>query len=272
MTKDFNKYFFKNVMDRTKRNKLIAREGLILLGNVSLGLLIVGLNILYNTLYIRNYVNTPEENSLGFQIISYAQYGLVNQIGFIVLCGGYPFYLILRFVYRIVKRWERKPMESVLKNKTNITKMKLEFVRRFLAFIIDTVFIVIIDLIVFTLLLEIFKPSGINFDDFTDQGKDLLFLFNTLRQLFIAYLYFWLIPKKVGNTFGRRILNIHEKYSFLEILRRLLSPTKHTTIKVDRVLRVVVMNGMWVCPSCKEKNLEIYDVCGNCEQEIIKNS
>ena len=43
------------------------------------------------------------------------------------------------------------------------------------------------------------------------EGRDILYIVRFLFLVFIAYVYFRVIPKKIGNTFGRKMLKIPPK-------------------------------------------------------------
>jgi uncharacterized protein (DUF486 family) len=82
----------------SKIKKIIAREGLVIVGITLFGLLIIGINFLCNTIYVKSYVNTPEENRVGWQVISYANYDTINRIGTLIILFGYPFYWLICFI------------------------------------------------------------------------------------------------------------------------------------------------------------------------------
>ncbi len=64
-----------------KLKKMIAREGLVLIGIVVFGLFVIAINTLCNAIFVKNYVYSPEEKSLGLQIISYAHHDTINTVG-----------------------------------------------------------------------------------------------------------------------------------------------------------------------------------------------
>ena len=86
-----------------QRKKILAREGLIIIAILVFGALIIGINILCNNIFVKHYVNTPQENAVGWQIISYAHYDLINRLGFMILLLGYPLYLIIRFIFWAIR-------------------------------------------------------------------------------------------------------------------------------------------------------------------------
>jgi len=92
--------------DKTK--KIIAREGLIIVGITLFGLLIIGINFLCNTIYVKSYVNTPEENRVGWQLISYANYDTINRIGTLIILFGYPLYWLICFIAWAVRTLKSK--------------------------------------------------------------------------------------------------------------------------------------------------------------------
>ncbi len=88
--------------------KIIAREGLVILGIIFLGLCIIGINTLCNAIFVNTYINTPEENKIGWQVISYAHYDDINVFGILIICLGFPIYLIIRFIIWAIKTLKEK--------------------------------------------------------------------------------------------------------------------------------------------------------------------
>ncbi len=41
-------------------------------------------------------------------------------------------------------------------------------------------------------------------------------------------------------------------------------------LKKDHVLKVFIKDSIWICPSCSDRNRDIYDVCWKCGQEVDK--
>lgn len=85
-------------MDKKKTRQIIAREGLIISGIISLGLLIIGINMVANSIFVKTYMYIPLENKLDFKIISYANYDNINVLGYTISLFGYPLYLLIRFI------------------------------------------------------------------------------------------------------------------------------------------------------------------------------
>jgi len=127
------------------------------------------------------------------------------------------------------------------------------------AFLIDIVFATIFGL-VFELIL--FVLFGINFASVGGFIIDLAWV----------YIYFKGIPKYLGNTPGRLLFGIKDRYYLF------WSPWKKKStdefpqkeLSVAKELKVIVHDGKWTCPSCNEPNLEFHDSCDNCGQEMEK--
>ncbi|OGW78841.1 MAG: hypothetical protein A3I73_00875 [Omnitrophica bacterium RIFCSPLOWO2_02_FULL_45_16] len=99
----------KELLDITpKLKKLVAGEGLVIIGIILLGLFVIGTNYLCNAIFVKNYINTPEQNKVGLQIIAYAHYDAINAFGFLIICFGYPIYLIIRFITWAVRTIKEK--------------------------------------------------------------------------------------------------------------------------------------------------------------------
>ena len=90
-------------------------------------------------------------------------------------------------------------------------------------------------------------------------------------------LYLSLTNKLLGNTLGRKILGVKEKYSMkYSICSHVIrSKTEEVSfpderLKKNSILEVEPKDGFWDCPSCGARSLEIYDVCKKCGQEVSK--
>lgn len=148
--------------------------------------------------------------------------------------------------------------------------------KRVLAFILDLIIMIIIASIISSILgiiiYSFFKTFGLYASELSDEIKSATQIADFIFKTFIIILYFWWVPKKIGNTFGRKILRIQDKFNLFwtwPFLRRLDDfPKKH--LKKDAILKVIPENGRWTCPSCNEANLEAYDVCSECGQEVEK--
>lgn len=108
--------------DKTKR--VIAREGLIILGIIGIGILIIFLSSIYppspvpiktdietgrpSTLTPKQFEKAKQEGFVVDKIVSFEQRrlkencdkarGNLSLIGFLVLVAGYPLYLLIRFI------------------------------------------------------------------------------------------------------------------------------------------------------------------------------
>ncbi len=145
--------------------------------------------------------------------------------------------------------------------------------KKFLAFILDLIIMVIIASIIVSILgiiiYSLFKIFGLYAGELSDETKSAIEIMDFIFKALIVLLYFWWIPKKIGNTFGRKLLKIKDKFNIFwtwPFLREKDSPQKH--LRKIGTLKVISKDGYWICPSCNEKNKEIQDVCSNCGQEI----
>jgi hypothetical protein len=85
----------------------------------------------------------------------------------------------------------------------------------------------------------------------------------------------------IGNTFGRKIFKIKDRYTALVVSpiihlinkldeRKKVFPAQH--LKKDEVIKVAIKDEKWFCPSCNESNKGLQDVCSNCGQEVEKKN
>lgn len=128
--------------------------------------------------------------------------------------------------------------------------------KKIVAFFIDVILFVILFI---PLLIFIYKCSSI-----LGVSKSAHGWVENIFIIGIFYLYFYFIPKRMGNSFGRKILKIPKStWRF-----PLKSVAKSEELSKKEYPKVVPSDGYWACPSCKEKNKELQDVCSNCGQEI----
>jgi hypothetical protein len=142
--------------------------------------------------------------------------------------------------------------------------------KKFLAFVLDIIIaypLILISQFVIIILLSPFVANA-----YLDLVKGILDI-----SLFI--IYFFYLPTLIGNTFGRKIFKIKDRYTALVVSpvihlinklneRKEVFPAGH--LKKDGVFNVEVKHGQWICPSCNENNKALHDVCSNCGQEIEK--
>jgi hypothetical protein len=86
-------------------------------------------------------------------------------------------------------------------------------------------------------------------------GKETAVLSEGPLSLVSMFIFFGLVSKKFHNRMSKRISD--DEF-----------PQK--TLSVAKELKVIVRDGRWMCPSCNEPSLEIYDTCNNCGQGIEK--
>ena len=80
-------------------------------------------------------------------------------------------------------------------------------------------------------------------------GKETAMLSEGPLSLVSMFIFFGLVSKKFRNRMSKGISD--DEF-----------PQK--TLSVAKELRVIVCDGRWMCPSCNEPSLEIYDTRGNC--------
>jgi len=109
-------------------------------------------------------------------------------------------------------------------------------------------------------------------------GKEFALKFESLTDLVVRILlllvYFFFLPKQIGNSIGRKILRIEDRFDLFwtwPFFRSKEKDCPRKDLRKDGILKVAPANGKWICPSCKESSLESYDVCSNCGQEVSKD-
>ena len=143
------------------------------------------------------------------------------------------------------------------KGENNLTNL-FRRILKIAAFVIDIIIVLILEfLIVF-----IFWMFGVS--------KSIIVGIEILSKIPILIAYFYFTPKKFGNTFGRKILKIEDKFDLFWTWSFLRNRDKFpaSNLKQAEILKVIAIDGYWTCPSCKERNKELQDVCSNCGQEI----
>lgn len=143
-------------------------------------------------------------------------------------------------------------------------KRSILLIKKIAAFIIDICIFILLIFICYMALFLFYRIS----------------IIEKIIDILMFVFYFYLTPKLFGNTLGRKLLRINDKFTmrwhWAGNLQRKAEeqcwgfPNKH--FKKDVILKVSVQNGCWNCPSCNDTNQEIYDVCGNCGQEVEKNN
>jgi hypothetical protein len=92
--------------------RVIAREGLIVLGIILIGIAIVLINNVRNDIFQRNYqlplLEKPIRVSELPTIPSAPYYKQINNFGDLTLLFGYPFYILIRFVIWAVRTMRDK--------------------------------------------------------------------------------------------------------------------------------------------------------------------
>jgi len=91
-------------MDKKKIKRIIAREGLIILSIISLGLLLISTPYIF--LGIENFINIifrPSSGRLLGWVSEPLYIRIPRNIGILLLYLGYPFYLIIRFILWAIK-------------------------------------------------------------------------------------------------------------------------------------------------------------------------
>lgn len=146
------------------------------------------------------------------------------------------------------------------------------WIKKILAFVLDLVGMIILAYILVLVLSLImgFLVHGVPYSELNDDFKTILGFISFLFKVVVIWLYFWMIPKKIGNTFGRKLLKIEDKINIFWMWSFLRNRDKFPAqqLKKNEILKVFPKDGYWICPSCKEKNKELQDACSNCGQEI----
>ena len=88
-----------------KIKKIIAREGLVVIGLILFGLVIVGINMMCNAIFVKINTGKPTPS---FIPDNYTNYDIINRFGFIVTIFGYPIYLVVKFIIWAVKVLKQK--------------------------------------------------------------------------------------------------------------------------------------------------------------------
>jgi len=106
---------------------------------------------------------------------------------------------------------------------------------------------------------------------------DTVFKLERPIEIILLIVYFFGIPKLIGGTFGYKIMRIKVPYSYLSYISPFSGWSQKQKykfpkqdLKKDEIIKIVVEDGRWICPSCNEPSNEVYDVCSNCGQEIEK--
>jgi len=150
-----------------------------------------------------------------------------------------------------------------------IKKIMITWGKKALAFILDF-FIVnfITNIVSIVILFGIERFWG-------QQGVNIFVEFHVSQVILTLVLlwYFFYVYQRQGISIGGKVVGV--KYDFFwpwgsreNRCKRYLSPAER--LKKDTILNVNVKDGRWVCPSCNEPNLGIYDACSNCGQEVEK--
>lgn len=149
----------------------------------------------------------------------------------------------------------------------NRKRLIVAWVKNIVAFVIDLFIAVLFTFAIEIVLVILLMPFI---------AKGYLVKIERVLDVPILLLYFYLYPRLFGNTLGRKILRIQDKFNiFWSPLNRLdrkynKFPAKH--LKKEEILKVSVRDGHWICPSCSELSIAIYDVCSNCGQEVEKQN
>ncbi len=137
----------------------------------------------------------------------------------------------------------------------------ISFAKKIVAFILDII-------IAFPLIIILEFILAIMISLFIE--KKYITVIERLLDILLLIIYFYFIPKFFGNTFGRKILRVKDRFNlFWSPLHKLDKlPSEH--LRKNEILKVIVQEGKWICPSCNNPSLEIYDTCDICGQEIDK--
>jgi len=77
--------------------------------------------------------------------------------------------------------------------------------------------------------------------------------------------------RELSKKYTNRIKKIKEFFEqFQNMLEDIKKKEEVKYSKKDKILKVSITDGRWICPSCGEPSLEVYDVCSNCGQEVEK--
>ena len=77
--------------------------------------------------------------------------------------------------------------------------------------------------------------------------------------------------RELSQKYTGRIKKIKEFFDqYQKMLEGIKKKEELKVLNKDKILKVSVINGYWVCPTCSENNKELQDVCSNCGQEIEK--
>jgi len=131
--------------------------------------------------------------------------------------------------------------------------------RKAVALVIDVIIAVVLN---FIFVIAIFYLFGKQTAAIVEGPFGLLYIF----------IYFRLVPQMAGNTIGRKLLGIEDRFNLFwsPWIKESDDEFPQKALSVGKELKVIVRDGKWICPSCNEPSLEIYNACGNCGQEIEK--
>jgi hypothetical protein len=151
--------------------------------------------------------------------------------------------------------------------------------KKILAFFIDIMLILSIGFIIAFISIRIilcgFLMPGLTSENVSDSIKTFLSALNYIFEIALVYVYFIVMPKRYGNTLGRKMLGVgnyakskKSRYG-INILEKEKGWLKEG-LKNKEALNVLVKDSTWLCPSCGSINPNSHDVCRDCGQEVIK--
>ncbi len=93
-----------------KVKKIIAREGLILLGFVILGLIVYFIGRHLNNVYLIQHqdVKVKVMQNMQYSLVGYSPYIRIKSLGIAIVLFGYPLIAAIRFIFWAVKTLKQK--------------------------------------------------------------------------------------------------------------------------------------------------------------------